>query len=37
VSVDFDEAKQRWRVRWREDGRQMSRRFVTREEAAAFE
>jgi integrase len=37
VSIDFDEAKQRWRVRWREEGRQMSRRFVTREEAAAFE
>jgi integrase len=37
VSIDSDEAKQRWRVRWREEGRQMRRRFVTREEAAAFE
>jgi hypothetical protein len=37
VSVDFDPSKQRWRVRWREQGRQRTRRFPTRQEAAAFD
>jgi hypothetical protein len=37
VSVDFDPSKQRWRVRWREDGRQRSRRFATEAEAIAFD
>jgi integrase len=37
VSVDFDSSKQRWRVRWREQGRQRTRRFSTREEAHAFD
>ena len=37
MSVDFDPSKQRWRVRWREQGRQRTRRFPTREEAAAFD
>src|SRR4051794_30741597 len=37
VSVDFDSSKQRWRVRWREQGRQRTRRFSTQEEANAFD
>jgi hypothetical protein len=37
VSVDFDPSKQRWRVRWREQGRQRTRRFPTQQEAAAFD
>lgn len=37
MSIDFDPSRQRWRVRWREDGRQRSRRFGLREEAVAFE
>jgi len=37
VSVDFDRSKQRWGVRWREHGRQRSRRFKTHAEALAFE
>jgi integrase len=37
MSIDFDPNRQRWRVRWREDGRQRSRRFRIREEAVAFE
>jgi hypothetical protein len=37
VSVDFDPSKQRWRVRWREDGKQRSRRFATEVEAIAFD
>jgi hypothetical protein len=37
VSVDFDPSKQRWRVRWREQERQRTRRFPTQREAAAFD
>ena len=37
MSVDFDPSKQRWRVRWREDGKQRSRRFATEVEAIAFD
>jgi len=37
VSVDFDPSKQRWRVRWREDEKQRSRRFATEAEAIAFD
>jgi hypothetical protein len=37
VSVDFDSSKQRWRVRWREQGRQRTRRFSTQDEAHAFD
>ena len=37
MSVDFDPSKQRWRVRWREDGKQRSRRFATEAEAVAFD
>ena len=37
MSVDFDSSKQRWRVRWREQGRQRTRRFSTQEEAHAFD
>jgi hypothetical protein len=37
VSVDFDPSKQRWRVRWREDGKQRSKRFATEDEAIAFD
>jgi hypothetical protein len=36
VSVDFDSSKHRWRVRWREQSRQWTRRFSTQEEALAF-
>jgi len=37
VSVDFDSSKSRWRVRWREQGRQRTRRFPTQTEALAFD
>ena len=37
MSVDFDRDKQRWRVRWRENGKQRSRRFVTEAEAMTFD
>jgi integrase len=37
VSVDSDSCKQRWRVRWREQGRQRTRRFFTQEDARAFD
>ena len=37
MSVDFDSSKQRWRVRWREQGRRRTRRFSTREEADALD
>ena len=36
MSIDFEPDRQRYRVRWREAGRQRSRRFVTRHEAEAF-
>lgn len=36
MSIDFEPQRQRYRVRWREAGRQRSRRFATREEAEAF-
>jgi ATP-dependent DNA ligase len=37
VSVDFDPSEQRWRVRWRENGKQRSRRFATEADAVAFD
>jgi hypothetical protein len=37
VSVDFDPSKQRWRVRWRENGKQKARRFATEAEAIVFD
>jgi hypothetical protein len=37
VSVDFDPSKNRWRVRWREDGKQRSRRFASEAQAVAFD
>lgn len=37
MSVDFDQSRQRWRVRWREGDRQRTRRFKTRAEALGFE
>jgi hypothetical protein len=37
VSVDFDPSKSRWRVRWRKNGKQRSRRFASEAEAVAFD
>ena len=37
MSVDFDPSKNRWRVRWRENGKQKSRRFASEAEAVAFD
>jgi hypothetical protein len=37
VSVDVDPSKSRWRVRWRENGKQRSRRFASEAEAVAFD
>jgi hypothetical protein len=37
VSVDFDSSKQRWRVRWREGGRQRSKRFRLEQDAVTFD
>jgi integrase len=36
MSIDYEQDRQRYRVRWREDGRQRSRRFKTQEEAELF-
>ena len=36
MSIDFEPGRQRYRARWREAGRQRSRRFATRDEAEAF-
>jgi hypothetical protein len=36
MSIDFEPERQRYRVRWREAGRQRSRRFVARDEAEDF-
>jgi hypothetical protein len=37
VSVHFEAARNRWVVRWREDGRNRSRRFERLEAAEAFD
>ena len=37
MSVHYDDGRQRWVVRWREDGRQRTRRFKTVEEAESFD
>jgi len=37
VSVQFDSSRQRYMVRWHEGGRQRTKRFMTREEAVAFD
>jgi hypothetical protein len=37
MSVHHDAGRQRWVVRWREDGRQRTRRFRTPEEADSFD
>ncbi len=36
MSIDYEQDRERYRVRWRENGRQRSRRFGTQEEAVAF-
>jgi hypothetical protein len=36
MSVDYEQDRQRYRVRWREHGKQRSRRFRTEDEARAF-
>jgi hypothetical protein len=36
MSIDFEPGRQRYRVRWREAGRQRSRRFAKRDAAEAF-
>ena len=36
MSIDFEPERQRYRVRWREAGRQRSRRFASRADAEAF-
>jgi hypothetical protein len=35
--LDFDPSKSRWRVRWRENGKQRSRRFASEADAIAFD
>jgi integrase len=37
VSIDYEPARGKYRVRWREEGRQRSRRFATRQEAETSE
>jgi integrase len=37
MSIDYEPARDRYRVRWRENGKQRSRRFRTLAEAEAFE
>src|SRR3954470_21235541 len=37
MSVHYEASRDRYVVRWREDGRQRSRRFGSRDEAEAFE
>lgn len=37
MSLGYEPARDRHRVRWRENGKQRSRRFSTRDEAEAFE
>jgi hypothetical protein len=37
VSVHFEAARNRWVVRWREDGRNRSRRFASLEAAEAVD
>ena len=36
MSIDFEPERQRYRVRWREAGRQRSRRFASRADAETF-
>lgn len=36
MSIDYEPERQRYRVRWREAGRQRSRRFTSRTAAEAF-
>ena len=36
VSIDFEPGRRRYRVRWRENGSQRSRRFLSRADAEAF-
>jgi hypothetical protein len=37
MSIDYEPERRRYRVRWRENGRQRSRRFHTHAQAEAFE
>ncbi|MDA0161252.1 site-specific integrase [Solirubrobacter ginsenosidimutans] len=37
MSIDYEPSRDRYRVRWRKNGKQRSRRFATRDEAEGFE